>query len=162
MLIFFFNVHSITPKGWPFRILSQDIQNLNLKHCCLETKTLWTILQLYWLFMITGTLKIQKGFSTIYLLICNVICYFSKYCKYLQNSWYVSSLVICECVSYCAYFINVNKLYVHVCVLERAKHRFFALPNPLSCSLMNEICLNISLFLTLHNPYLDELQLECL
>ena len=36
----------------------------------------------------------------------------------------------------------VNKLYVHVCVLERAKHSFFALPNPLSCSVMNKICLN--------------------
>ena len=29
-----------------------------------------------------------------------------------------------------------------VCVLERAKHNFFALPNPLSCSVMNKICLN--------------------
>ena len=50
------------------KILSQDTQNLNLKHCCLETQTLtmWTILQLYWLCMIT--LKIQEGFSTIYLL----------------------------------------------------------------------------------------------
>ena len=38
--------------------------------------------------------------------------------------------------------LGVNKLYVHVCVLERAKHRFFALPNPLSCSVMNKICLN--------------------
>ena len=49
---------------------------------------------------------------------------------------------MCECVCYCAYFINENKLYVHVCVLERVKHSFFALPNPLSCSVMNEICLN--------------------
>ena len=47
-----------------------------------------------------------------------------------------------ECVCYCAYFYYVNKLYVHVCVLERAKHSFFALPNPLSCSVMNKICLN--------------------
>ena len=31
---------------------------------------------------------------------------------------------------------------MHVCVLERAKHSFFALPNPLSCSVMNKICLN--------------------
>ena len=61
-------------------ILSQDTQNLNLKHCCLETQTLtmWTILQLYWLCMIT--LKIQKGFSTIYLLIYNVY-YFQILCK---------------------------------------------------------------------------------
>ena len=29
-----------------------------------------------------------------------------------------------------------------VCVLERAKHSFFALPNPLSCSVMNKTCLN--------------------
>ena len=30
-----------------------------------------------------------------------------------------------------------------VCVfLEKAKHRVFALPNPLSCSVMNKICLN--------------------
>ena len=95
--------------------------------------------KLYWLCMIT--LKIQKGFSTIYLLICNVIYYFSNYCKNLQNSWYVSVLVMCERVCYCAYFINVNKLYVHMCVLERAKHSFFALPNPLSRSAMNKICL---------------------
>ena len=49
---------------------------------------------------------------------------------------------MCECVCYCAYFYYVNKLYVHVCVLERAKHSIFALPNPLSCSVMNKICLN--------------------
>ena len=49
---------------------------------------------------------------------------------------------MCECVCYCAYFYYVNKLYVHVCVLERSKHSFFALPNPLSCSVMNKICLN--------------------
>ena len=49
---------------------------------------------------------------------------------------------MCECVCYCAYFYYVNKSYVHVCVLERAKHSFFALPNPLSCSVMNKICLN--------------------
>ena len=49
---------------------------------------------------------------------------------------------MCECVCYCAYCYYVNKLYVHVCVLERAKHSFFALPNPLSCSVMNKICLN--------------------
>ena len=49
---------------------------------------------------------------------------------------------MCECVCYCVYFYYVNKLYVHVCVLERAKHSFFALPNPLSCSVMNKICLN--------------------
>ena len=114
------NLQHITPY-----ILSQDTQKLNLKHCCVETRTLtiWTILQLYWLCIIT--LKILKGFSTIYLLICNVIHYFSKYCINLQYSWYVSVLVMCECVCYCAYFINVNKLHVHVCVLERAKHRFF-------------------------------------
>ena len=47
--------------------------------------------------------------------------------------------VMCECVCYCAYFINVNKLYVHVCVLERAKHSFFALPKTLSCSAMNKM-----------------------
>ena len=49
---------------------------------------------------------------------------------------------MCECVCYCAYFYYVIKLYVHVCVLERAKHSFFALPNPLSRSVMNKICLN--------------------
>ena len=49
---------------------------------------------------------------------------------------------MCECVCYCTYFYHVNKLYVHVCVLERAKHSFFALPNPLSCSVMNKISLN--------------------
>ena len=49
---------------------------------------------------------------------------------------------MCECVCYCAYFYYVNKLYVHVCVLERAKHSFLALPNPLSCSVMSKICLN--------------------
>ena len=48
---------------------------------------------------------------------------------------------MCECACYCAYFYYVTKLYVHVCVLERAKHSFFALPNPLSCSVMNKICL---------------------
>ena len=78
----------------------------------------------------------------IYLLICNVIYCFSKYCINLQNSRYVSVLVMCECVCYCSYFINVNKLYVNVCVLERAKHSFFALPNPLSRSVMNKICFN--------------------
>ena len=26
-------------------------------------------------------------------------------------------------------------------MLERVKHSFFALPNPLSCSVMNKICL---------------------
>ena len=66
----------------------------------------------------------------------------SKYCKNLQISWQVSVLVMCKCVCYCAYFINVNKLYLHVCVLERAKHSFFALPNPLSYFVMNKICLN--------------------
>ena len=49
---------------------------------------------------------------------------------------------MCECVCYCACFYYVIKLYVHVCVLERAKHSFFALPNPLLCSVMNKICLN--------------------
>ena len=34
---------------------------------------------------------------------------------------------------------------MYVCVLERAKHNFFALPNPLSCSVMNKICLNQAL-----------------
>ena len=29
-----------------------------------------------------------------------------------------------------------------VCVLERANHSFFALPNLLPCSVMNKICLN--------------------
>ena len=66
----------------------------------------------------------------------------SKYCNYILHSWYVSVLVKCECVCYCAYFINVNKLYVHLCVMERAKHSFFVLPLPLSCSVMNKICLN--------------------
>ena len=28
------------------------------------------------------------------------------------------------------------------CAVERAKHKFFALPDPLSCFVMNEICLN--------------------
>ena len=50
---------------------------------------------------------------------------------------------MCECVCYCAYFYYVNKLYVHVCVLERAKHSFFALPSPLSCSVMNMFKPNI-------------------
>ena len=49
---------------------------------------------------------------------------------------------MCECVCYCAYFYYVNKLYVHVCVLEKAKHSCFALPNPLSCCVTNKICLN--------------------
>ena len=44
--------------------------------------------------------------------------------------------------NYYTYFYYVIKLYVHVCVLERAKHSFFVLPNPLSCSVMNKICLN--------------------
>ena len=30
--------------------------------------------------------------------------------------------------------------------LERAKHSFFALPNPLSCPVMNKICLNQETF----------------
>ena len=60
--------------------------------------------------------------------------------------------MICDCVCYCTYFINVNKLYVHVCVLETAKHRFFAMPNPLSCSLMNKICLN-QILLLMHKLY---------
>ena len=35
------------------------------------------------------------------------------------------------------------KQIICACVcLERAKHSFFALPNPLSCSVMNKICLN--------------------
>ena len=37
---------------------------------------------------------------------------------------------------------NCNKLYVHVCVLETAKHRFglfFALPNSLSFFVMNKM-----------------------
>ena len=38
--------------------------------------------------------------------------------------------------------MNVNKFYVHVCVLERAKHSFVAQPNPVSSSVMNKICLN--------------------
>ena len=29
-----------------------------------------------------------------------------------------------------------------VALLEGAKHRFFALPNPLLCSVMNKLCLN--------------------
>ena len=69
-----------------------------------------------------------------------------NYCKYLQHSWYICTvLVTCECFCYCAraYFISVNKLYVHVCVLERANIVFFALPNPLSCSVLNKICLNL-------------------
>ena len=49
---------------------------------------------------------------------------------------------MCECVCYCIYFYYINNLYVHVCVLERVKHSFFALPNPLSCSVMNKVCLN--------------------
>ena len=54
---------------------------------------------------------------------------------------------MCECVCYYAYFINVNKLCVHACVLERAKHSFFALPNPLWCSVVNKICLNQNHFI---------------
>ena len=47
------------------------------------------------------------------------------------------------CLLLCLLY-QCDKLYVHVCVcvLERAKHSFFALPNPLSCSVMNKICLN--------------------
>ena len=52
----------------------------------------------------------------------------------------MSVLVMCECVCYCADFINVNKLYVPVCALERAKHSFFAQ----LCSVMNKICLHQS------------------
>ena len=37
---------------------------------------------------------------------------------------------------------NYNYMCMCVCVLERAKHSFFALPNPLSCSVMNKICIN--------------------
>ena len=117
-------------------------QNSNLKHCCLETQTL-TILQLYWLCMIT--LKMQKGFSTIYPLIYNVIYYFSKYCIDLQNSWYVFVLMMCECVLLLCLLYQCKQIIcacVCVCVLERAKHSFLALPNPSSCSVMNKICLN--------------------
>ena len=85
------------------------------------------------------TLKIQKGFSTIYLLIYNVVYYFSKYCINLQNSWYVSVLVMCEL---CLLYQCKQIICACVSVLERAKHSFFALPNPLSCSVMNKICLN--------------------
>ena len=67
---------------------------------------------------------------------------FSNYCKHLQYSWYLSVLAMCECICCCVFFINVNKLYVHVYVLERAKHSFFALPKPLSCSVMSKICPN--------------------
>ena len=61
--------------------------------------------------------------------VCDLHCYVIYIATLLDNC-------------YCAYFYYVNKLYVHVCVLERAKHSFFALPNPLSCSVMNKICLN--------------------
>ena len=67
------------------------------------------------LFFERQTCEHQQGIVTIEA-IYNVVYYFSKYCINLQNSCYVSVLVMCECVCYCAYFINVNKLYVHVCV----------------------------------------------
>ena len=38
LLIFSSTVHFITPKVCLLKIVSQDLQNLNLKHCCLETK----------------------------------------------------------------------------------------------------------------------------
>ena len=116
------------------------------------------MLQLYWLCMITfffTLLKIQKGFSTI-LLVCNFIYCFSKYCIYLQHSLYAFVLVMCECVCYCAYIITVNQ-HVHVWVTERAKHSFFALPNPFSCSVMNKICLNQIKYNTSQNERLGEM-----
>ena len=68
---------------------------------------------------------------------CDISPNFSKYSKNLQNSWYVSVLVMCECVCYRAYFINVNKLYVHVCVLERVIHSFFFLLCPMLCHVLS-------------------------
>ena len=38
--------------------------------------------------------------------------------------------------------IKCHKVHKSQFILERAKHSFFALPNPLSCSVMNKICLN--------------------
>ena len=84
-----------------------------------ETKAviMRTILQLYWLCMIT--LKIRKGFSAIFLT-DNFICTASQTVVNIYSilGIYISVLVKCECVCYCAYFINANKLYVHVCVLR--------------------------------------------
>ena len=52
---------------------------------------------------------------------------------------------MCECVLLLCLLYQCKQIIcacVCVFVLERAKHSFFALPNPLSCSVMNKICLN--------------------
>ena len=46
------------------------------------------------------------------------------------------------CLLLCSLYQCKQILCACVCVLERAKHSFFALLNPLSCSVMNKICLN--------------------
>ena len=112
-----------TQRLAPQNIVSRYTE-FKLETLLFETKTLTNVDNITIILAVHDYIKNQKGFSTIYLLICYVIYYFSKYCKHLQNSWYVSALVMCECVCYCAYFINVNKLYVHVFVLERAKALF--------------------------------------
>ena len=46
------------------------------------------------------------------------------------------------CLLLCLLYQCKQIICACVCVLEKAKHSFFALPNPLSCSVMNKICLN--------------------
>ena len=49
------------------------------------------------------------------------------------------------CLLLCLLYQCKQIICACVCVLERAKHSFFALPNPVSCSVMNKICLNQAL-----------------
>ena len=114
-------------SSYPSLSLSEErVQVTNSRDCCkvlTQTLTMWTILQLYWL--CTITLKIQKGFSTIYLQICNVIYItFQSIVKNLQNSWYVSVLVMCECVCYCSYFTLTKDVYPYpYMIYEFPQHR---------------------------------------
>ena len=45
------------------------------------------------------------------------------------------------CEGVCVNVCRVGKC-VSLCVTERAKYSFFALPDPLSCFVTNKICLN--------------------
>ena len=46
------------------------------------------------------------------------------------------------CLLLCLLYQCKQIIFACVCVLETAKHSSFPLPNPLSCSVMNKICLN--------------------
>lgn len=136
-------IHCLMPRGYWYKMLSLDLLNFNLKLWLFWDKKLImrTMLQLDLLCM--SILKTVNGFSTYYLadssftyfiLQSTVDCIQFSYTRFLEGDWYII-------LSYNVW-VHVS---VSVCVLERAKHVIFALPDNCLitlCSVTNKLCLN--------------------